>query len=66
MSVTVKVDSAKCVGHGRCYELAPAVFGEDDRGHCTVLVESVPPEHEKAALVAAANCPEDAIKLARS
>jgi len=66
MSVTVKVDSSKCVGHGRCYELAPAVFGEDDRGHCTVLVESVPPEHEKAALVAAANCPEDAIKLARS
>ena len=44
------IDSAKCVGHGRCYELAPAVFGEDDRGHCTVLVEAVPPEHEKAAL----------------
>lgn len=66
MSVTVKVDHAKCVGHGRCYELAPAVFGEDDRGHCTVLLESVPPEHEKAALIAAANCPEDAIKLARS
>lgn len=66
MSVTVKVDSAKCVGHGRCYELAPAVFGEDDRGHCTVLVATVPPEHEKAALLAAANCPEAAIKLARS
>ena len=66
MSVTVKVDSAKCVGHGRCYELAPEVFGEDDRGHCIVLLATVPPEHEKAALVAAANCPEDAIKLARS
>jgi ferredoxin len=66
MSARVTVDSAKCVGHGRCYELAPEVFGEDDRGHCKVLLESVPPEHEKAALVAAANCPEDAIKLSRS
>ncbi len=66
MSVTVKVDLAKCVGHGRCYELAPEVFGEDERGHCRVLLESVPPEQEKAALLAAANCPEDAIRLARS
>lgn len=65
MSVRVTVDHAKCVGHGRCYELAPEVFGEDDRGHCTVLLDSVPPEHEKAVLIAAANCPEDAIKLAR-
>lgn len=66
MSVTVKVDLAKCVGHGRCYELAPEVFGEDERGHCRVLLASVPPEQEKAALLAAANCPEDAIRLARS
>jgi ferredoxin len=66
MSVTVKVDLAKCVGHGRCYELAPEVFGEDERGHCRVLLASVPPEQEKAALLAAANCPENAIKLARS
>ena len=27
---------AKCVGHGRCYELAPDVFGDDERGHCVV------------------------------
>lgn len=66
MSVTVKVDLAKCVGHGRCYEIAPDVFGEDERGHCKMLVETVPPEHERAALLAAANCPEDAIRLARS
>jgi len=66
VSVTVKVDLAKCVGHGRCYELAPDVFGEDERGHCRVLVEAVPPEHEKAAMIAAANCPEDAIKLLKS
>ena len=65
MSVRVTVDLAKCVGHGRCYELAPAIFGEDERGHCKILLDEVPPEHEKAALVAAANCPEDAIKVAK-
>ena len=66
MSVRITVDLAKCVGHGRCYELAPEIFGEDDRGHCRVLLDSVPPEHEKTALIAAANCPEDAIKIAKS
>lgn len=61
----VKVDAAKCVGHGRCYELAPEVFGEDERGHCRVLLETVPADLEESALVAAANCPEDAIKVER-
>lgn len=65
MSVRVQVDLGKCVGHGRCYELAPEVFGEDDRGHCRVLLEEVPPRLEKDALVAAANCPEDAIRVAK-
>lgn len=65
MGVRVTVDVAKCVGHGRCYELAPEVFGEDERGYCTVLLEELPSAQEKPALVAAANCPEDAIKVAR-
>lgn len=66
MSARVTVDLAKCVGHGRCYEIAPAVFGEDDRGYCKVLLDEIPAEHEKAALTAAANCPEDAIRLSKS
>ncbi len=65
MSARVQVDLAKCVGHGRCYELAPEVFGEDERGHCRVLLETLPPELEKPALTAAANCPEDAIRVAK-
>jgi ferredoxin len=62
-SAHVRVDMAKCVGHGRCYELAPEVFGEDERGHCRVLLETVPQQLEQHALLAAANCPEDAIKV---
>jgi len=57
----VRVDLTKCVGHGRCYELAPAVFGEDERGHCRVILATVPPEHEEDALLGLENCPEDAI-----
>jgi len=66
MGVRVTVDLARCVGHGRCYELAPEVFGEDERGYCKVLLADLPPAQEKPALLAAANCPEDAIKLAKS
>lgn len=62
-SAHVRVDMAKCVGHGRCYELAPDIFGEDERGHCRVLLEVVPQHLEQDALIAAANCPEDAIKV---
>ncbi len=57
----VRVDPEKCVGHGRCYELAPEVFGEDERGHCRVLWEIVPPQLEEKARLGEANCPEDAI-----
>jgi len=62
----VKVDLARCVGHGRCYELAPEVFGEDDRGHCRLLHELVPPELEKLARLGEANCPEEAIAIEES
>ncbi len=59
----VRVDAAACVGHGRCYELAPGVFGEDERGHCRVLLPDVPPEQQKPARAAEANCPERAIQI---
>ena len=61
----VRVDSAACVGHGRCYELAPDVFGDDERGHCVVLKAEVAAELEKQALRAEANCPERAIEIER-
>ena len=59
----VSVDAAKCVGHGRCYVLAPDVFGEDERGHCVLLEEDVPSELEDQARLGADNCPESAIRI---
>ncbi len=59
----VAVDSGTCVGHGRCYALAPDVYAPDDRGHCELLVTELPPELEEQARVGEANCPERAITL---
>ena len=59
----VRVDEKLCVGHGRCYEIAPDVFGDDERGHCVLLRETVPKRHEGVTRRAAANCPERAITI---
>ncbi len=59
----VRVDLSLCVGHGRCYALAPDVFDDDERGHCKLLLESVPPDLERQARMAEANCPEGAISI---
>ena len=59
----VSVDPARCVGHGRCYVLAPDVFGEDERGHCVIVEADVPSELEDQARLGADNCPESAIRI---
>ena len=59
----VRVKSDWCSGHGRCYELAPEVYGEDERGHCRILNEEVDPELEEKARLGEQNCPEGAIEI---
>jgi ferredoxin len=62
--VKARIDSGLCQGHGRCYDLAPDLFGEDDEGYGTVLGDgSVPPGKKEDARRAALNCPEHAIVL---
>ena len=58
----VSIDAQRCQGHGRCYDLAPAVFTEDEEGYGVVLLDVVPAQHREAALLAAANCPEGAVQ----
>ena len=58
------VDLATCVGHGRCYALAPELFDADDEGHAVLLAAEVPRDREVAARSAASNCPEGAIRVA--
>ncbi|TDC05082.1 ferredoxin [Nonomuraea longispora] len=60
----VQIDFERCQGHGRCYDLAPGLFGEDDEGYGQVLGHGlVPPGEEQAARLAVANCPERAIDV---
>jgi ferredoxin len=62
--VKAQIDVGLCQGHGRCYDLAPVLFGEDDEGYGRVLGDgTVPPGKEHGARLAALNCPEHAIRL---
>jgi ferredoxin len=62
--VKLQIDPAKCQGHGRCYDLAPELVGEDDEGFGQVLRDGVvAAADEHAARLAVANCPERAIEL---
>jgi ferredoxin len=62
--VKAQIDSSLCQGHGRCYDLAPGLFGDDDEGYGRVLGDGlVPPDQEQDARLAVANCPEYAVKL---
>jgi ferredoxin len=57
------VDADMCTGHGRCYALAPDVFGADEFGHAEVLVENVDDALRDQAMLAVQNCPEEAIRF---
>jgi ferredoxin len=62
--VKVQIDSGRCQGHGRCYDLAPDLFGDDDEGFGKVIGDGVvPPDQDREARLAVANCPEHAIEL---
>jgi ferredoxin len=60
----VQINSQLCQGHGRCYDLAPDLFGDDDEGYGQVLGDGIlPADEEQDARLAVANCPERAIEL---
>ncbi|GAA2411002.1 hypothetical protein GCM10010191_20060 [Actinomadura vinacea] len=63
MKITVAND--RCMGHGRCYSLAPDLLDFDDEGYVTIrgrLID-VPGAQADAARDAAASCPEQAVDL---
>ncbi|OBK23230.1 ferredoxin [Mycobacterium asiaticum] len=59
----VSIDADRCVGHGRCYSLAPDIFDADEVGHSVLRVEEVSGELEQHAVAGAQNCPEEAITI---
>jgi ferredoxin len=62
--VKVQINPDRCQGHGRCYDLAPHLFGDDDEGYGQVRSDGiVPPGAEHDARLAVLNCPEQAVEL---
>jgi len=62
--VKIQIDPERCQGHGRCYDLAPNLFGDDEEGYGQVLGDgAVSPEQEREARLAVVNCPEHAIEV---
>jgi len=61
MKVAIDVDL--CQGHGRCYEIAPEVFTDDDRGRGELLMVDVPADLQDKVRQAVNTCPERAITL---
>jgi len=60
----VEVDGQRCEGHTLCVLNAPDLFGSDEEdGHAIVLLDCVPAGLERAARLAALNCPEQAIQI---
>jgi ferredoxin len=65
MSVTppFTIDEDLCVGHGRCYSLAPQAFSSDDMGLGHVKDALEEPGLTRAPAEVADACPEGAIHL---
>jgi ferredoxin len=63
-TVKVQIDPERCQGHGRCYDIAPGLFGDDEEGYGQVLGDgTVAPDQERQARLAEFNCPEHAIEV---
>ena len=63
--VRLTVDGASCMGHGRCYQMAPDLLTYDDEGYVTIRDQTidVPADQVEAAEDAEGTCPEQAITL---
>lgn len=56
-----------CQGHARCEDLCPQVFATDAvEGKVVIANPHVPPELEAKVRLAVRNCPEGALRLAKS
>lgn len=60
----VSVNLELCVGHARCQDKCPEVYGTDaELGQCVIRLPDVPPHLQEAARFGALNCPEGAITI---
>jgi ferredoxin len=63
--VHIEVDESRCDGFGFCEQAAPEVFGLDDDGFVTVLLDDIPDALAEKAEAAARACPVAALRTGR-
>jgi ferredoxin len=63
--VKLTVAGPSCMGHGRCYLMAPDLLTDDEEGYVTIRDQTidVPDDQVGPAEDAAGTCPEQAIRL---
>ena len=61
----LRIDGEVCMGHGRCYGLAPDLVTYDDEGFPTIRDEwlVIAEDQAAAAVEMAETCPEEAILI---
>ena len=61
----LQIDDNVCMGHGRCYRLAPGWLDYDDEGYVTPrgVPIDVPADQHDVAEEIVGTCPEQAISL---
>ena len=61
----ISIDADKCMGHGRCYTVAPDLLSDDDEGFVAQRGRTwtVPDGLHDQADAAANACPESAISV---
>jgi ferredoxin len=59
----LRIDTERCTGHGRCYDLAPVLFTDDDEGYGQVAVPEPDESQLDVARLAVNSCPERAVIL---
>lgn len=56
-----------CQGHARCEDLCPEIFSTDAiEGKVVIEKPEFPPELEEKVRMAVRNCPEGALRIAKS
>lgn len=61
----LRISAELCMGHGRCYALAPEVYAPDDEGYNSARGKTIEVADERAHSAArgARGCPEGAIEI---
>jgi ferredoxin len=63
MTLIVKADRSRCMGHARCNTYAPDIFELDDNGYIAITEVVIKPEDEERARRSVAACPERVLRI---